>query len=81
MTRIRPARLRHIAGIGVDRMGAIADASRKDLLRFENLDVDIPPDPEAIAQALADADSRYQQALLNHWTARADFEKALGMDP
>jgi N-succinyldiaminopimelate aminotransferase len=51
MTRIRPARLRHIAGIGVDRMGAIADASGKDFLRLENLDVDIPPDPEAVAQA------------------------------
>ena len=34
------------------------------------------------AQAsLAEADSQYQQALLNYWTARADFEKALGMDP
>jgi N-succinyldiaminopimelate aminotransferase len=51
MTRNRPERLRHIAGIGVDRMGAIADASGKDFLRLENLDVDIPPDPEAIAQA------------------------------
>jgi N-succinyldiaminopimelate aminotransferase len=51
MTRIRPARLRHIAGIGVDRMGAIADASEQDFLRLENLDVDIPPDPEAVAQA------------------------------
>jgi N-succinyldiaminopimelate aminotransferase len=51
MTRIRPARLRHIAGIGVDRMGAIADASGRDFLRLENLDVDIPPDPEAIAHA------------------------------
>jgi N-succinyldiaminopimelate aminotransferase len=51
MNRRRPARLRHIAGIGVDRMGAIADASEKDFLRLENLDVDIPPDSEAIAQA------------------------------
>ncbi len=33
------------------------------------------------AQAsLAQADSEYQQALLGYWTARADFEKALGMD-
>jgi aspartate/methionine/tyrosine aminotransferase len=51
MSRQRPERLRHIAGIGVDRMGAIADASGKDFLRLENLDVDIPPDPEAIAHA------------------------------
>lgn len=28
--------------------------------------------------ALADADSQYQQALLSFWTAKADFEKAIG---
>ncbi len=34
------------------------------------------------AQAsLAETASQYQQSLLNYWTARADFEKALGMDP
>jgi hypothetical protein len=38
MTRRRPKRLEHIAGIGVDRMGAIADAGGRDLLRLENLD-------------------------------------------
>jgi len=27
---------------------------------------------------LADADAQYQQALLGYWTARADFEKAIG---
>jgi N-succinyldiaminopimelate aminotransferase len=43
MTRHRPDRLRHIAGIGVDRMGSIADASGRDFLRLENLDTDIPP--------------------------------------
>jgi N-succinyldiaminopimelate aminotransferase len=48
MNRSRPARLRHIAGIGVDRMGSIADASSADFLRLENLDVDIMPDPLAI---------------------------------
>jgi N-succinyldiaminopimelate aminotransferase len=42
--------LQHIAGIGVDRMGAIADASTQDLLRLENLDVDIPPDASAVAR-------------------------------
>jgi N-succinyldiaminopimelate aminotransferase len=46
----RPERLRNIAGIGVDRMGSIADASGRDLLRLENLDTNIPPDPEAIAR-------------------------------
>jgi aspartate/methionine/tyrosine aminotransferase len=30
-------------------MGSIADASGRDLLRLENLDVDIPPDADAIA--------------------------------
>lgn len=55
MTRIRPSRLNHIAGIGVDRMGAIADSSAGDFLRLENLDVDIPPDPAAIACTRAGA--------------------------
>jgi len=63
MTRIRPARLQHIAGIGVDRMGALADASGKDFLRLENLDVDIPPDPAAVARtreaAGRDSDNSY----------------------
>ncbi len=49
----RPERLRHIAGIGVDRMGAITDGSGRDLLRMENLDTDIPPDPAAIARTRA----------------------------
>jgi aspartate/methionine/tyrosine aminotransferase len=55
--------LAHIAGIGVDRMGSIADASGKDVLRLENLDVDIPPDPLAIERtrraAAEDADNSY----------------------
>lgn len=48
MPRNRPSRLKHIRGIGVDQMGALADAS-DDLLRLENLDVDIPPDAAALA--------------------------------
>lgn len=55
MARIRPRRLDHIAGIGVDRMGSLADGSARDFLRLENLDVDIPPDPEAIARTRAAA--------------------------
>lgn len=63
-TRRRPARLAHIAGIGVDRMGAIADdAEGPPFLRLENLDVDIPPDPEAIARTVRaasdDSDNSY----------------------
>src|SRR6266851_10107963 len=63
MHRPRPSRLRHIAGIGVDRMGTIADASGKDFLRLENLDVDIPPDAAAIMRtreaASTDTDNSY----------------------
>jgi N-succinyldiaminopimelate aminotransferase len=63
MSSRRPARLKHIAGIGVDRMGSLADGSGRDLLRLENLDTDIPPDPEAIARtrdsAARDADNSY----------------------
>jgi N-succinyldiaminopimelate aminotransferase len=63
MARHRPERLLHIAGIGVDRMGSLADASGKDFLRLENLDVDIPPVAEAIRRteraASLDADNSY----------------------
>lgn len=33
-----------------------------------------------VQTALADADQQYQQALASFWTARADFEKAMGED-
>jgi N-succinyldiaminopimelate aminotransferase len=63
MRRQRPRRLQHIAGIGVDRMGSIADDSGADFLRLENLDVDIPPDRDAILRtqlaAGVDADNSY----------------------
>lgn len=49
MARVRPARMHHIAGIGVDRMGSIADAEpNRNYLRLENLDTDVLPDVEAI---------------------------------
>jgi len=56
--------LQHIAGIGVDRMGSIADADpTRDYLRLENLDTDIPPDPAAVERtrqaASLDADNSY----------------------
>src|SRR5262245_25248000 len=61
--RHRPDRLKHVAPIGVDRMGAIADARSADFLRLENLDTDIPPDADAIARtqraATLDADNSY----------------------
>ena len=63
MSLRRPTRLKDIAGIGVDRMGSLADESGKDFLRLENLDTDIPPDPEAIARtregATRDSDNSY----------------------
>ena len=63
MQRSRPSRLRDITGIGVDRMGSIADACGRDLLRLENLDVNIPPDAVAIARtgeaAASDAANSY----------------------
>jgi len=76
--RQRPARLAHIAGIGVDRMGAMADAAGRDFLRLENLDCDIPPDPVAIERtreaASRDGDNSYLpfigQARLREAAAR-----------
>jgi aspartate/methionine/tyrosine aminotransferase len=63
MARGRPRRLEHIAAIGVERMGAIGDERSDDLLRLENLDVDIAPDAEAIERtrraAGDDADNSY----------------------
>ncbi len=54
----RPARLAGMAGIGVDRMGALADAAgRRDILRFENLDTDVPP-PEAAMRITGEAARR-----------------------
>jgi len=47
-----------MTGIGVDRMGDLADAAESaDVLRLENLDTDVPPHPaavEATRQAIAD---------------------------
>lgn len=44
------SRLSHIPGIGVDQLGAAADAARDpDLLRLENLDTDLRPPPVALA--------------------------------
>ena len=59
----RPERLRDIVSIGVERMGDIADHAATDLLRLENLDVDLPPCPAAIertrAAASNDTDNSY----------------------
>lgn len=51
-------RLRGIPGIGVDKLGAAADArSDPAMLRLENLDTDIPP-PQAALTATRDAVGR-----------------------
>ena len=64
MAHTRPVRLTHIAGIGVDRMGEIADAAARDLLRLENLDTDVPPDPDVIAcTRTAVAEDRFNSYL------------------
>ncbi|HEY0296989.1 MAG TPA: pyridoxal phosphate-dependent aminotransferase [Bordetella sp.] len=56
MRHHRPARLDYIAGIGVDRMGAVADGEARDWLRLENLDTDLPPCAEALARTRAAID-------------------------
>lgn len=58
------SRLRHMAGIGVDRMGALADRmADPTILRLENLDTDLRPPPgveEATRRAArADAANSY----------------------
>jgi N-succinyldiaminopimelate aminotransferase len=59
----RPARMRDIVSIGVERIGDVADSSRADLLRLENLDVDLPPCEAAMERTRAaagrDADNSY----------------------
>ncbi len=51
---MRPQRLSGMSGIGVDKMGDLADASgQSDILRLENLDTDIPPHPDVIAATRA----------------------------
>lgn len=48
MNHRRPARLQGMAGIGVDRMGDLADAAGGDFLRLENLDTDLAPPAVAV---------------------------------
>lgn len=66
----RPDRMRNIVSIGVERMGELADHARADLLRLENLDVDIPPCPAAVqrtcAAASLDDDNSYLPFLGQH---------------
>lgn len=68
--RRRPARMRDIVSIGVERVGDLADSSSADLLRLENLDVDLPPCEAAIERtrraAIHDADNSYLPFVGQH---------------
>jgi len=68
--RKRPARMRDIVSIGVERVGDLADSSSADLLRLENLDVDLPPCEAAIERtrraAIHDADNSYLPFVGQH---------------
>ncbi len=47
------SRLKNVPGIGVDRMGQLADlAADPAILRLENLDTDVPPPKEALQATL-----------------------------
>ncbi|MGH9701873.1 MAG: aspartate aminotransferase, partial [Candidatus Acidiferrales bacterium] len=51
---MRASRLKDMPGIGVDRMGAAADAlSDPEVLRLENMDTDLRPDPWAVERTRA----------------------------
>ncbi len=61
MQRMRASRLSGMPSIGVDRMGAAADAlSDPEVLRLENMDTDLRPDPwvlEAARTAIGEDDA------------------------
>jgi N-succinyldiaminopimelate aminotransferase len=71
---MRPARLADMTGIGVDRMGDLADAAGgADILRLENLDTDIAPHPaalEATRQVVADDASNSYLPFVGHTRLR-----------
>ena len=84
------SRLRHIPGIGVDRMGDAADAAGDpEMLRLENLDTDIPPPRAAIdatrAALTSDAANSYlpflgTDALRQAASARLEADTGIAYD-
>ena len=59
------------------------DASREKLRVTQNkyqVEAALLSDVLQVQTGVVDADHQYQQALLAFWTARAEFEKALGED-
>ncbi len=71
---MRVSRLAHVPGIGVDRVGDAADAlDDPDILRLENLDVDIRPPQvalDATAAAVHDDDANSYLPFQGHVTLR-----------
>ncbi|MCP5370755.1 MAG: pyridoxal phosphate-dependent aminotransferase [Hyphomicrobiales bacterium] len=66
------SRLRHIPGIGVDKMGNAADAlASGEMLRLENLDTDIRPPAEALAATRAAVDDDDANSYLPFLGAQA----------
>ena len=68
------SRLRHIPGIGVDKVGDAADAAADPrFLRLENLDTDLPPPAVARAVTRAAVDQDAANSYLpfqGHWSLR-----------
>lgn len=64
------SRLRHVPGIGVDRLGDEADAARDpSILRLENLDTDLRPPAaalEATRRAVDEDDANSYLPFLGH---------------
>jgi outer membrane protein TolC len=66
------------------RVAAMAQATSREKLRVKTnqyqLQAALLPDVLQVRADVASADDQYQQALLAFWTAKADFEQALGED-
>jgi aspartate/methionine/tyrosine aminotransferase len=76
------SRLRHIPGIGVDRIGDAADAAADEtILRLENLDTDLPPPAIAVAathRAVADDAANSYLPFQGHWPLREAIASHVG---
>ncbi len=64
------------------RVGQMAQETQREMLRVAlnkyKDEAALLKDVLQVQASSADADNQYQQALLSLWTARADFEKAIG---
>lgn len=65
----------HIAGFNIDKVAAAA-GSDPEVLRFENLDTDLPPPPEAVTATLASIGTDEANSWLP-FTGRADLRAAI----